>query len=247
MICRRHLLVIMALASVAACADSLNGSIGPAAPGTTQPLLDSLKVSSANAPADGATLVTVAAHAVGPLSGPPGAVTMTTTAGVFVGTGTNTISLFPDDGGGVRTTLRVSKDPGPVFVRAYFASSTKSVELTLTRAFPQQLLLAATAVGVASGARNSLSVTATAARYPGWVSRGIPITFSLERIGSTNPVPGSLDGPVATDTLGNATIHYSPGTAVAPDSVLLVASAPADTGKTVIITKMKLYVTAPTP
>ena len=81
----------------AACAKDLNRIDDPTEPSTVQvPAIDSL-TAAAVAPADGATLVVVRATVANGVTRPPSPVLFTTSGGIFMASGTNSVTVIPDD------------------------------------------------------------------------------------------------------------------------------------------------------
>jgi hypothetical protein len=240
---RRSLIGLGLLGVLAACEDRLNGPTDVQTTHSTTLSIASLSVDDSNPPSDGASLIRVSVALAGMSGLVATSVQLTTTAGQFQANGATAITLLADGTGSVTTFLRVPRDPGKVVIRAVAGAASKSIELTVRRALPQQLLLTALNLGIPAGAKNQLTITASAIRTPGFVSRGLLINFSLQGTPSGGLGTGALDGPAATDSLGNATIHFSPGSASGPDSVWLRASSPSALGPDSLVTLLKLFIT----
>lgn len=219
-----------------------DGGSDVAAPAGTVDV-DALVLTPADVPADGASLVIATARVTLDSSRAPVTVTLTSTTGVFPAAAAAAISGIADNTHHVTATLKVGRDTGMFIVRAVGGMNAMEQSLHLAYAYPQQLLVSAAALTVA--AKSTITISASAIRIPGLVTRATPITFVLKRIDSSgNPPPGSIDGPVATDSLGNATIHFTSAAVATLDSVWLIAFTPrSKTPGDTVSNQIKLYIT----
>lgn len=147
--------------------------------------------------ADGASLAAIQLSAIAP---PPGLVGLSTSGGTFSPSGANTATVTLINGTAT-TLLKAPTDIGPIIVSASIGGALATETISVTWAYPQAIALAADSATISDTAGRR-TITASAIRHPGSVTRGTLITFSA-------PV-GTFDFPLRTvDSTGTVTVHYT--------------------------------------
>jgi hypothetical protein len=184
--------------------------------------------------ADGASLATIQLAAVAP---PPQLVGLVTTGGIFPVSGSNaaTVTLIADTATAV---LKAPTDTGPIVVSASIGGALAKDTIPVKWAYPQAIAIAADSATISDTAGRR-TITVSAIRHPGVVTRGTLITFSA-------PV-GTFDSPPRTDTTGTVVVHYTLAGAgkSGPDTITATVDTNPPTGKLTISATLVLFIIGP--
>ncbi len=140
-------------------------------------------------------------------------------------------------------TLKSTTSSGSILVQATITDFETRKTITLDRADPDSISVATSRLGIARGFSEELTITAQIHRDPGIPSAGAEVEFSVRRAGG-NVISSTENFRAAqtkTNSLGQATIIYSPGFLEFTGEVEVVATLKDFPGIAPAITTINIY------
>lgn len=168
-----------------------------------------LRVEADSLPADGATLVHVAASIPENARRDARTVSFTSNGGVFVDGGTATASVTAVDGI-ADTYLRAPRTPGAVRIRAQLGSVIRDTTIQFGTAHPTRADLEPSAFVTKATLASQITVTAQLHRPTGLPTPGIELSFQAVRTDNLQPI-GRFGAVPLSDANGMVKVSYSAG------------------------------------
>ena len=189
-------------------------------PNTTK-AIETFEVSSATAPADGATQVRLTATVAKDVALNARGITLATTLGSFGAQAS--VAAEPDSSRVAIALLTAPTLPGKAFVTAKLASTIVRREVTFERAFAESVEIGSDAVSAAGGFSSRVALMVTLRRTTGRVTAGDSIALSSSAGVLTRPTRSNADGVI--------TAAFIPGD-IQPGQVTIRATAFGAGGRT---------------
>lgn len=167
------------------------------------------RVEADSLPADGATLLLVAATIPRQARTDRRAVTFASTAGTFRDGGEAKATITAIDGT-ADTYLRAPRQPGRVRIRAEYGSVVRDTTVEFHVAQPDRAELQVSAFQVKASLESQITATAHLRRTVGQPTSGIQIRFETAREDNGQPL-GRFNAVLPSDVNGTVTVTYSPG------------------------------------
>jgi hypothetical protein len=157
--------------------------------------------------ADGATLTPVVVHVDTTLGVDKRTVTLTTTAGSFVG---DANAIIPNETGTAIALLQSPTDSTIAIVRAKVNGVVNAAQIIFRRARPERIDLLLGAFTLKAGVANELTVTAKVRRTVGTPSPGAVVSFAAtDGSADHKPVGTFLPSTAVVDAQGVATVRFT--------------------------------------
>jgi hypothetical protein len=173
--------------------------------------------------ADGATLTTVVVRVDTTIAVDKRAVTLTTSAGSFVG---DAHTIVPDATGTAIALLQSPNDSTTAMVRAEVNGVVTAAQIVFRRARPERIDLLPGAFTLKAGIDNELTVTAKVRRTVGTPSPGAVVSFAAtDGSAEHRPVGTFLPATAVVDAQGVATVRYTSADSTMRGPVTIRASS----------------------
>jgi hypothetical protein len=168
-----------------------------------------LRVDADSLPADGATLVRVAASIPRDARRDARSVSFTANGGTFVDGGTGSVSLTAVDGI-AETYLRAPRTPGSVRIRAQLGTIIRDTTIVFHAALPTRADVQPPGFVIKGSLASQVTITAHLRRAIGLPTPGTEVTFQAVREDNLQPI-GRFGVALPSDANGLVTVPYSTG------------------------------------